>query len=187
MQEDQMSPKKRWLTIAGVLGGGFLLLGVASYGAKRRERIAGGLAPGGRCPKNTLSSELRKGIEVEMEHTTSRAIAREIACDHLTEDRHYYTKLATIEKPHEFRGASNDPLKKILPRDVFLGVERAGPPTGGSAKVFVYFPTKGMLRALKLGLIEIAETNKEGISSYRRTALGQQKYEEYEKVRKYWK
>jgi hypothetical protein len=44
-----------------------------------------------------------------------------------------------------------------------------------------------MLRALKLGLIEISETNKEGISSYRRTALGQQKYEEYEKARQYWK
>jgi hypothetical protein len=64
----------------------------------RRELIPGGLAPGGRCPRNVLKSELKKGVKVEMEHTRSRRVAREIACDHLTEDRRYYTKLAKIER-----------------------------------------------------------------------------------------
>lgn len=65
---------------------------------KRREVIPGGLAPGGRCPVNVNRRELRRGIAVEMEHTRSRRIAREIACDHLTEDRRYYTKLAKVER-----------------------------------------------------------------------------------------
>lgn len=65
---------------------------------RRRELIPGGLAPRGRCPRGYLKSELRRGIDVEMEHTNSHRVAREIACDHLTEDRRYYTKLAKIER-----------------------------------------------------------------------------------------
>lgn len=42
--------------------------------------------------------ELLKGIGVEMEHTTSKRIAKEIALDHLAEDPKYYTKLAKIHK-----------------------------------------------------------------------------------------
>lgn len=38
------------------------------------------------------------GIRVELEHTRSRRVAREIACDHLTEDRRYYTKLRRIHR-----------------------------------------------------------------------------------------
>jgi hypothetical protein len=37
---------------------------------------------------------LAKGVSVEMEHTKDRRIAREIATDHLKEDRRYYSKLA---------------------------------------------------------------------------------------------
>lgn len=64
---------------------------------RRRELIPGGLAPGGACPPGVDPRQLRRGIKVEREHTTSAAVAREIACDHLTEDPRYYTKLATIE------------------------------------------------------------------------------------------
>jgi hypothetical protein len=46
--------------------------------------------------------ELARGTEHELEHTTSRRIARQIALDHLAEDPKYYVKLARIEKnPHE--------------------------------------------------------------------------------------
>lgn len=38
------------------------------------------------------------GIEAELEHTSDRSIATEIAMDHLTEDPEYYQKLKTIEK-----------------------------------------------------------------------------------------
>ena len=43
------------------------------------------------------SEELKKGIEVELEHTNYRVIATIIAKHHLAEDPHYYTKLKKVE------------------------------------------------------------------------------------------
>jgi hypothetical protein len=43
--------------------------------------------------RKVLSDELELGINVEMEHTTDRKIAKEIALDHMFEDPRYYTKL----------------------------------------------------------------------------------------------
>lgn len=65
---------------------------------RKREAIPGGRAPGGRCPRNVSKKELVAGIRVEREHTRSRRVAREIACDHLWEDRHYYTKLRKVHR-----------------------------------------------------------------------------------------
>ena len=71
------------------------------------EKIPGGLAKGkslqdiAKHHKEKLSTillQLAKGIEVEMEHTTSKKIAKEIAMDHLWEDPKYYDKLASIEE-----------------------------------------------------------------------------------------
>ena len=42
--------------------------------------------------------ELKKGIKVEMEHTSKRSVAKEIALDHLGERLDYYTKLSKVEK-----------------------------------------------------------------------------------------
>jgi hypothetical protein len=47
---------------------------------------------------DVLVDEFKKGISVEMEHTTDREIAKEITLDHLYEDPKYYTKLADIEE-----------------------------------------------------------------------------------------
>lgn len=44
-----------------------------------------------------LKKQLDKGIEVEMEHTDKKSVAKEIAMDHLFEDPKYYDKLETIE------------------------------------------------------------------------------------------
>jgi hypothetical protein len=44
-----------------------------------------------------LKSQLNKGIKVEMEHTTNKNKAKEIAMDHLSENPDYYTKLKKIE------------------------------------------------------------------------------------------
>ena len=44
--------------------------------------------------------QLLKGINVEMEHTDDREIAKKIALDHLQEDPIYYDKLELID-PHE--------------------------------------------------------------------------------------
>lgn len=64
---------------------------------KQADAIPGGLADKG-APKGLDKKELAMGIEVEMEHTNDKAIAKEIALDHLTEDPKYYTKLKKVEK-----------------------------------------------------------------------------------------
>lgn len=56
------------------------------------EHIPGGLSRGKR-PGDFDPVELRVGTEVELEHTSSAPMAREIAMDHLTEDPLYYEKL----------------------------------------------------------------------------------------------
>jgi hypothetical protein len=48
-----------------------------------------------------INKELEMGIEVELEHTKSRKIAKEIAMDHLTEIPDYYTRLKKMEKEGE--------------------------------------------------------------------------------------
>ena len=71
------------------------------------DKIPGGLAKGmsladiakhHKVPLKSLKAKLEQGINVEMEHTTDKAVAREIAMDHIYEDPNYYTKLKTIEK-----------------------------------------------------------------------------------------
>jgi len=45
----------------------------------------------------TLKSQFKKGLKVELEHTDDKSIAKEIVLDHLSEDPHYYTELKKIE------------------------------------------------------------------------------------------
>ncbi len=49
-----------------------------------------------------LKLNLRRGIEVELEHTSDEKIAKEIAYDHLYEDPQYYTKLKSIHTEQVF-------------------------------------------------------------------------------------
>jgi hypothetical protein len=60
------------------------------------EKLPGGEADG-RPDSDFDPASLEAGIAVEMEHTTDRDIAKEIAKDHLTEDPAYYEKLAKME------------------------------------------------------------------------------------------
>lgn len=62
-----------------------------------KDRIKGGLADG--LPDSRFNKkQLKRGTDVELEHTRSRKIAKEIAKDHLVEDPLYYQKLSRIEK-----------------------------------------------------------------------------------------
>lgn len=45
-----------------------------------------------------IMAQLRKGIEIEKEHSSNPEIVRKIALDHLLEDPRYYTKLIRMEK-----------------------------------------------------------------------------------------
>jgi len=80
-----------------------------TYEKKRlnEDKIPGGLAKGKTVEdiakhygilSSNIKIQLEKGIKVEMEHTTDRQIAKEIAMDHLWEDPMYYTKLNKMEK-----------------------------------------------------------------------------------------
>jgi hypothetical protein len=46
---------------------------------------------------DTIHNQLKMGINVEKEHTTSSKTAREIALDHLAELPDYYTRLKKVE------------------------------------------------------------------------------------------
>ena len=45
-----------------------------------------------------INKELDMGVEIELEHTKSRRLAKEIAMDHLSEIPDYYTRLKKMEK-----------------------------------------------------------------------------------------
>ena len=45
-----------------------------------------------------ILTQLVKGVKIEMEHTTDREVANEIARDHIKEDPKYYDKLAKVEE-----------------------------------------------------------------------------------------
>lgn len=52
-------------------------------------------------PVKISLSQIRRGTNHELEHTTDRAIARKIAMDHLKEDPRYYTHLTKMEKQYK--------------------------------------------------------------------------------------
>jgi len=59
------------------------------------DQLPGGRGDG-RPDEDFDPAQLHRGIVVELEHTYDRAIAKEIAKDHLTEDPDYYRKLHTL-------------------------------------------------------------------------------------------
>lgn len=77
--------------------------------------------PSGALLETLDPKELQAGIEIELEHTKDRDIARQIAIDHLNEDPKYYTKLLTHVEPEKkhlletrIREAKKDETKKKL-------------------------------------------------------------------------
>lgn len=68
----------------------------------KKDELAGGLADD-KTPGDFDEKQLEAGIKVEMEHTNDKKLAREIAMDHLTEDKDYYKKLKEIEKKDKLR------------------------------------------------------------------------------------
>ena len=63
-----------------------------------------------------IKTQLEKGTKVELEHTDDKEIAREIAMDHIWEDRKYYDKLADIEE------STKSSIRKHILEDVNLVV-----------------------------------------------------------------
>jgi hypothetical protein len=63
---------------------------------------------------DSLKLELKKGIKIELEHTTDEKIAREIAMDHLYEDPKYYTKLSKIEEMKNTKKLNLNDLSRMV-------------------------------------------------------------------------
>lgn len=69
-----------------------------NYMQKCAEKVMGGLADFAEDSKFDAKA-LHEGIEEEMEHTDSKAVAKEIAKDHLVEHgSSYYKKLEKMTK-----------------------------------------------------------------------------------------
>lgn len=68
---------------------------------KRREKTASDLVEGGKADNKPDSdfpqAQINKGKKIEREHTKNPGLAKEIAKDHLTEDKKYYDHLKEME------------------------------------------------------------------------------------------
>jgi hypothetical protein len=65
-----------------------------------KDRLPGGYADGKDITRYDLD-QLILGIKIELEHTSNRLIALEIAADHLEEIPDYYTRLEEMEERYE--------------------------------------------------------------------------------------
>jgi hypothetical protein len=112
------------------------------------ENIPGGLAKGmslediakhHKMDVEDIKKALINGIKTEMEHTTSKDIAKEIAMDHIYEDPKYYYKLKKIEENLE--------EEKKTP-------ELNKPKRGGSKKFYVYVkdPKTKRIKKISFGM-----------------------------------
>jgi hypothetical protein len=64
-------------------------------------------------PVEKIKSQLTKGMKVELEHTSDKKIAKEIALDHLKEFPDYYDRLAKAETNESASGYQPGPGVKI--------------------------------------------------------------------------
>jgi hypothetical protein len=77
---------------------------------KDKEILSGGLGDK-RLDSDFSTKQLMEGMKVESEHTPDKKIQKEIAKDHLSEDKDYYKKLKLIEKSLD---SINDLLKSSI-------------------------------------------------------------------------
>jgi len=97
-----------------------------SFAKRLKDKIPGGLADN-MSPDDFSKKKIEKGIKIELEHTSDKQIAEEIAMDHLTEDPEYYEKLEKMESGECSNKSHKDLLKiinlvkdKVKESDVYL-------------------------------------------------------------------
>lgn len=84
----------------------------------------------GMRPSQFDQAALRRGMLVEMEHTTDPKTAQRIAMDHLAEDPRYYEKLARVHNPARRRSSLEAPksgpqVKGIRAQKVISHLEKS--------------------------------------------------------------
>jgi hypothetical protein len=111
------------------------------------DAIPGGLAKGmdltdvanhHKVDIDELMKEFELGVKTEMEHTSDRKVAEEIALDHLFEDPKYYTKLTAMEKGDLKAEASNpaERIQKLNNRIAKLRADMARAKTDSQKNIF---------------------------------------------------
>lgn len=83
----------------------------SGFGKRAEEMVRGGVADGKPASKYP-ADQIKKGIEIEFEHTNDRDLAREIAKDHLEENKQYYTHLEKMEKEMDKAGSEDLPYQQ---------------------------------------------------------------------------
>lgn len=82
------------------------------------QKLAEDLIPGGKADGRPVSDfnakQIEEGMQIEKEHTDSKAKAKEIATDHLTEIPDYYTRLKEMEDEAKSDEQAKD---KVTPSD----------------------------------------------------------------------
>ena len=78
----------------------------------KKDEVKGGLADD-KTEKDFNKKSLKQGAKVEREHTTNKKIAKEIAMDHLSEDKNYYKKLKQMEKSNNIKMPAPEPKYHI--------------------------------------------------------------------------
>lgn len=136
-------------------------------GEVKEEEIEGGLSSGMSVEEiakkhdrdvDDIFDQLRKGIQVEMEHTSEMMVAMEIAMDHLTENPDYYDKLKKIEATEAtgtasagaydvpFGAPKKDPLRisnpKTVDRELRSVRDKKFPKLGGPGSTYVKIKDK---------------------------------------------
>jgi hypothetical protein len=102
-----------------------------------------------------IKEKIKKGAKVEMEHTTDKKVAVEIAKDHIWEDLNYYEKLAKIETPKNeafTKGQLFAGKMKVGGKPVNVEVELVG--ADDKTKQFItriIYADKGYERQLPIG------------------------------------
>lgn len=93
---------------------------------KESEKLKGGVADkmslGDIAHKHKIDVEILtkqfiKGVKIEMEHTSNKSLASEIALDHLFEDPKYYDKLKKIETKEATDASSSGSFEPALSGD----------------------------------------------------------------------
>lgn len=94
----------------------------SSAALQKAEKLKGG--EGDNRPDSDFDPEqLQAGIKVELEHTKDRAVAKEVAKDHLTESADYYKKLKVMESDMDATKSLVE-ITKALKAMTVLGLSR---------------------------------------------------------------
>jgi len=153
---DVFDGKKVVIDKALLAGGGFQ---DKMYELPKGEKVPGGksegmdvdqIASAHGVERSVIEEQLKKGIQVELEHTEDTEVAREIALDHLAEFSDYYDRLEKMEA----KASSREPLKEQLDYGFLMQAQDLEDyllTSGRSVKDLTIEEAEKILRDLKTG------------------------------------